>query len=147
MKKTLVLSLIVMILLTACKKPKEPGLPAVSERMQWLTTGQWKMSAYKFDSDNDGLFETDRYPSLPLCVRDNYTIYKTDGTFEWYEGPILCDPAHPEFVLGDWRFDHNESEIWLNGGPWQIQELSSSTLHIWGTGFMGGGTIEFTYIK
>ena len=136
--------ILVDILFSSCKR--NPVQPAVSERMQLLTTGQWKMAAYKIDNDNDGLFETDSYISLPLCVKDNYTIYKKDGIFEWYEGIVVCDPAFPGVVLGDWRFANNEQEIWLNGGPWQIAELNSSVFRIKGTLSINGNT-ETTYIK
>ncbi len=128
MKKIIFLALVTVLFITACKKDKNG--PVVSERFQFLTTGQWKVSAYKNDSNSDGVFETDLYASIPSCRKDNFSVFKADGTIIVDEGPTKCDPGYSQTFLGDWRFADNENTIWINGGPRNIETFTSTILRI-----------------
>jgi hypothetical protein len=87
----------------------------------------------------------DNYASLPACRKDNYIIFKKGGLLERNEGATKCDPSYPQVVGGDWRFDIDEKEVWIDGGPWTILELNTSTLRLQGFSFTG--VVEWTYKK
>jgi hypothetical protein len=109
-KPTNLLAVIFLLIavFTGCKKASAP-VAQPSQKVKLLTTGQWRLSAITDGPD-------DQYAHLPACVKDNYQIFKTDGTIEYNEGPTKCNPSQSQTNNGTWRFDKNETEIWLDGG-------------------------------
>jgi hypothetical protein len=113
---------ILIVVFTGCKKDSAP-VAQPSQKMKLLTTGQWRLAAITDGSD-------DQYSHLPACVKDNYQIFKTDGTIEYNEGPTKCNPSQSQTSNGTWRFDKNETEIWLDGGLWTLEELTTDVYKI-----------------
>ncbi len=125
MKKTLLLSLLVVILATACNKKDK-----TMSKTDILTSGSWKLSALVEDDDGDGTFETDLYVSFAACQKDDIITFQTSGQVVTDEGPSKCSPSDPQSETEPWQFANNEASLVISGETFSIEELNTSTLRI-----------------
>jgi hypothetical protein len=117
MKKTLVLSLIVMILLAACKKDKPDDKCSVSEAN---LTGNYKVTSIKYKESTsapevdymDGLYET--------CEKDDILTLNSDHTYISTDVGIICSPEGT--YTGDWNLSGNVFSA--DGEPGTLENFS-----------------------
>jgi hypothetical protein len=128
--KKIPLLALVFVLLTvfsACKKDKKE---TPKSKTDLLTTGQWKMTAFTvsppMDLDGDGIVDSDVYATMGACEKDDYYIFKKDGTLEQNEGASKCDPLDPQTETVDWSFVNDEKEIIFIGTRATILELTAT---------------------
>jgi len=123
-----VIAISILVICVACKKDNKEN------RMNLITSGNWKMIAYTvnpgYDYDGDGDIDTDIFIVTDECERDNLYLFKTTGALEINEGATKCDVTDPQVYAADWEFSNNERDILIAGGEFHIDELSSTRLKI-----------------
>lgn len=90
-----------------------------------LTAPRWHLSKYVFCPDAPPLPgaynpSADKEP----CVRDDFTVFKSDGTYIEDEGVLPCDARLPQARRFRWRFlsEGRELAMWY-AAPGQTQEV------------------------
>ncbi len=114
----LVLFLAGVVAAVACER-KEVSSLAI------LTVPRWHLSDYVFCPDAPplpGAYDppADKEP----CVRDDFTVFKADGTYVDDEGALPCDPRFPQARRFAWRFlaEGRELAMWY-AAPGQAQAV------------------------
>lgn len=133
MKFKLVLLAAAVLTFAASCKEEEPVPPTKTEL---LTAGPWIGSALTanpgIDPFGSGTPITDLWNSVLIsaCSKDDFTVYKTDGTYVIDDGATKCDPADPQTTTGTWKFATNETQMILDSSstPYNIMKLDASTL-------------------
>jgi hypothetical protein len=124
----LFLLIVFTVTLASCKKDKEQS------RTDILTSGQWKITAFTLapprDWDLDGDLDSDIYPLLDACDKDNYMIFKSDGKLELNEGATKCDPLDPQVEIQNWSFANEEKEIIIAGDRGTILEFNNDRFRV-----------------
>jgi hypothetical protein len=83
-----------------------------------------------YDLDGDGTPDADAYATFEPCEKDNFFVFKKDGTLETNQGASKCSPSDPQIETGTWSFSNNETEITIDGILCTIQELTSSNFRV-----------------
>lgn len=122
--------LIVSILLFSCSKG---GGGDDSVKIQALTTGSWKLSAYSTDYDKDGNYEENTFAILADCEKDNIYTFNVGGDVIKDEGLTKCISSNPQTITFSWSFMNNQTKLQFAGATYQIEELTQSTLRLKGT--------------
>ena len=47
------------------------------------------------------------------CEKDDFEVYKTNGMWEYNEGPTKCDPSYSQVFSLPWSFADNETKLLL----------------------------------
>lgn len=121
------LALMSLLVFASCKKEKnEP------DKTQMLVSGSWKITAMTVEPAIDwfGTPVTNVYLQLPPCVKDDLTIFKSNGIVNYDEGASKCDPNDPQTTTGTWTFNTNQTilSITTNDGTesWDVSEMTDS---------------------
>ena len=120
----------VLLLASGCKKDDDEATP---DKTKLLTGGSWQLTAMTADPAIDwfGTPVTNVYAQLPACIKDDLTIFKTNGTVNYDEGPSKCNPNDPQTTTGTWAFNTNETilSITTDGETesWDISTLTGET--------------------
>lgn len=143
MKKLFIL-LITALFISGCKKDDKS-----QSKTDMLTSVQWKMSAFTIsppmDIDLDGIIDSDLYATYDACNKDDYFVFKKDGTLDINEGPSRCSSYDPQVETVNWAFVNDEKEIIIDGDRGTIKELTASRFVI--TVPFGNSLGEITFIK
>ncbi len=139
MRDLYILLILITVSLSACNKDGAKA-PQLSERFTLLTTGQWRLVANMQGSD-------DVYSRLPACMKDNYLVFKKDGILEHNEGATMCPGTVTQVSNGDWRFEKNETELWMDGGPWTIVELTATSLNLKSFSISASAETTMSFVK
>ncbi len=129
--KTLVVMLgaVALFSTTSCKKDDD----ATPDKVKILTGGQWQLSALASDPAIDwfGTPVTNVYAQLPACIKDDVTIFKTDGKVNFDEGPSKCSPNDPQTTTGTWTFNPAQTVLSVTRDgdteSWNVSELKGTT--------------------
>ena len=129
MKKTYsTLALILLLFTIACKKENKEN------RTDLITSGNWKMIGHTiqpgYDYDGDGDIDTDIFPLMDACEKDNSFLFKKDGTLEINEGATKCDQADPQVYAVGWEFRNDEKKILVLWEEFEIDELTNSRMKL-----------------
>jgi hypothetical protein len=126
MKKTnIFIATLLMLCLFACKKESKGKSPGKTEL---LTTGTWKVTTYMEDWDGNGSQETDVLALFPSCTRDDFHTFLANKNLERNEGPTKCDPLDPQTDLTSWDLTTNETVLVLDGDPYKLESINSSSI-------------------
>lgn len=124
----LILAASILSLVVSCKKDKDPT------RTEMLTNGKWKLTAQTispaFDWDGDGDVDTDLYLIMDACTKDDYAVFRTDGTVEENEGASKCDASDPQSEILPWSLKNNDMILHLDGEDFTIEEMNESTMRL-----------------
>ena len=116
----------------SCNKKKENT--TVKTNTGLLTMGTWKFTAAvitpAYDYYGDGNSVTDIFSIMKPCEKDDYEIYKTNGTWEYHEGPTTCYPLDPQEFSDSWHFADNETKLLVGSDELSILELTATTLKL-----------------
>ncbi len=113
---------------TSCKKDNDDV-----KKAEILTGGNWQMTALTTDPAYDwfGTPVTNIYAQLPACIKDDLTVFKTNGTVNFDEGVSKCDPNAPQTTSGTWAFSTDEKVLSVTQDgdteSWNIEELKDNT--------------------
>lgn len=129
--KTLVVMLgaVALFSTTSCKKDDD----TTTDKVKILTGGQWQLSAMTSDPAIDwfGTPVTNVYAQLPACIKDDVTIFKTDGKVNFDEGTSKCSPNDPQTTTGTWTFNPAQTVLSVTQDgeteSWDVTELKGST--------------------
>jgi hypothetical protein len=128
-------SMIRIILLTcctafiffACKKDDKTKTKA-----ELLANGSWHVTAYTVDPpidwDGDGTDESDVYPVIEPCIKDDHTTFFADGTGELNEGATKCNQNDPQTVPLTWDLDQTETHLTVQGVLYLIDVLTETQM-------------------
>jgi len=127
MMKTLLFSCCTALVLFSCKKDEKSKTKA-----ELLSNGSWHVTAYTVDPpidwDGDGTDESNVYPLIEQCIKDDHTTFFANGTGELDEGPTKCDPNDPQTIPLSWEFDQSESQLTVQSIQYQIESLTESQM-------------------
>ena len=125
--KTILLICCAALVLFSCKKDEKS-----KTKTELLTNGSWHVTAYTVDPaidwDGDGTDESNVFPVIDQCIKDDRTTFFADGNGELDEGPTKCDPSDPQSNPITWAFDQTESQLTVQGIQYQIESLTESQL-------------------
>ena len=126
------LLIITGIITFSCKKDKKET--TVKTKTELLTTGTWKFTAAvitpAYDYYGDGNSVTDIFSIMKPCEKDDYEIYKTNGIWEYHEGPTTCYPLNPQEFSDSWHFAANETKLVVGTDEISILELTATKLKL-----------------
>lgn len=114
-----------------------------------LTKGKWVMTAFTVDPAVDwfGSQVTNIYSQLDACVKDDFTIFKTDGTVLYDEGPSKCYGTDPQTRTAKWVLNPDETIISLTEDgeteSWDLKTLDDSVFKVRYTDTEGVTTYTF----
>lgn len=114
--------------MTSCKKDKDEAT-----KTELLTGGNWQLTTLSSDPAFDwfGTPVTNIYAQLPACVKDDLTVFKTNGTVNFDEGPSKCNTNDPQTTSGTWALSTDEKilSVTTDGDTesWNIEELKDDT--------------------
>ena len=150
------LILLGMAALSACKKDSGPAASTTS-RTDLLVAKSWRLSAqtqtFTSASFNNGTpIVTDEYATQQACERDNFLKFSANQTLVADEGPTKCSATDPQTQNGTWQFtnsdqtkisilDPSQSSVSV---PFDVMELSATTLHVRTTYSYSSGGISAT---
>ena len=127
MMKTLLFSCCAALVLFSCKKDEKS-----KTKTELLSNGSWHVTAYTVDPpidwDGDGTDESNVYPVIEQCIKDDHTTFFANGTGELDEGPTKCDPSDPQTIPLTWAFDQSESQLIVQSIQYQIESLTESQM-------------------
>jgi hypothetical protein len=86
-----------MLGVVACER-KDLSIPLAQ-----LTARRWRLSNYVFCME-EPTTPGEQYRRLEPCVRDDFTVFKADGTYVDDEGTLQCRPDVPQARRFAWRF-------------------------------------------
>lgn len=132
---------------TSCKKDKDDD-----SKTELLTDGNWQMTALTSDPAFDwfGTPVTNVYAQLPACIKDDLTVFKTNGTVNFDEGPSKCETNDPQTTSGTWALSADEKVLSVTTDgeteSWNIDELKGSTFKAKYEVEEGGLTYTFSVV-
>jgi hypothetical protein len=117
----------ISLILFGCPDKSDDPAPFDEE----LLPGSWQLTASTVAIS--GLPESNVFNDLEACVKDDSTIFVSDGNYRELEGLTKCDPSDPSVIEeGTWKIKGNQL-ITKHGSDeetFQITTLSSSTFKI-----------------
>lgn len=131
------LSFAFMLTIAACKK--DDDTPATPTTKEYLTAGNWKVTAMTIDPgvDFNGTLFTDFYSMMPTCSKDDLMLFNVNGTVTDDEGATKCDPDDPQTQTdGTWALSSDNKTLTVTY-PDDTVVLTISTIN--------GTTIVGTY--
>ncbi|MBK8502717.1 MAG: hypothetical protein IPL46_11140 [Saprospiraceae bacterium] len=130
MKTTMLLIMSILLLASSCRKDNEDAI----DRSKMLTEGAWQINALTIEPAIDwfGTTVTNVYAQLPSCVKDNLTIFKTNGVVNYDEGSSKCDPNEPQTTTGTWAFNVDQTILSMTSEgeteSWNLSVLDSRNI-------------------
>ena len=139
MKRKVQLATLLLVIASAtyapsCKKDTDDNDNIAKTKTELLTTGSWKYTSCTidpaYDYYGDGNPTTNIFNIMKDCEKDDFETYKTNGTWEYNEGPTKCDPSYPQIFSEPWSFDAAETKLFVGGVECTILELTATTLKL-----------------
>ena len=121
-----------LVVIGSCKKDKHNDTPKTKTDL--LTSGTWKYTGAiitpAYDYYGDGNAVTDIFSIMKTCEKDDFETYKTNGTWEYNDGPTKCDASDPQAFNLPWSLSTDETKLILGGGENIILELTTTALKL-----------------
>jgi hypothetical protein len=116
LKTSFALVAALLIFVAGCKKDEDSNAidPSQLTGKQWKTTGKTVSPAIDFD--NDGTAETNIFPLLETCEKDNLIHLSTSNVITFDEGATKCDPADNQTTAGVWAWNSDQTKITVTVG-------------------------------
>ena len=128
------LLIFVVIVFAACKKSEHDennNNTTTKTKKELLMTGTWKYTdatiSPAYDYYGDGAV-TNIFGIMKACEKDDFEVYKTNGMWEYNEGPTKCDPSYLQVITLPWQFAANEKKLLVGSVEHTILELTDTTL-------------------
>jgi len=123
LKNGLILIAFIAIAFTACKDDEDKTTPSTKTKMELLTSGSWIPTDLL---TNDTSF----YDLIPVCSRDDFYTFSSNGTYITNEGALKCDPNDPQTSSDNWSFNSNQTKIIIDGDQADILELTETVMRL-----------------
>jgi hypothetical protein len=149
MSKTLAImfGLIAFFSLQSCEKDDDK--PSIEKT---LTGGPWQMTAMTSNPPIDwfGTPVTDVYAQLPACIKDDLTVFKTNGTVNFDEGGSKCEQGNPQTESGTWALNTDETIVSVTRDgeteSWDITSLKGNSFEVDYQTNIDGLTYKFSVV-
>ena len=147
-QSTVLILIIISIVTTfSCKKDEDNDSPKTKTEL--LTAGNWFYTSCivspAYDYYGNGNAVTDIFAIMQACEKDDFETFKTNGVWEYNQGPTKCDQSDPQILFSEpWSFAGNETKVIVGGDECTILELTSTTLKL-RYSFVDGG-VTFTEV-
>ncbi len=105
--KTLKMSVLALLVITAACKKDEPAA-VVASKSELISKSAWLAVSAEFDLDGDGTI--DQNGTLDSCSVDDLSKFLSNGSFVIDPGTIKCDPTD-SIETGTWKFHNNETKL------------------------------------
>jgi hypothetical protein len=138
MKQKIQITVLLLLMISAitalsCNKDKDTN--ATKTKTELLTTGTWKYTACivspAYDYYGNGNPVTDIFAIMEACEKDDFEIFKTNGIWEYDNGPTKCDALDPQIIYSEpWIFTANETKVTVGTIECTILELTETTLKL-----------------
>lgn len=104
-------------------------------KTELLTAGNWIYTACvvspAYDYYGNGNAVTDIFAIMESCEKDDFEIFKTNGIWEYNNGPTKCDALDPQIIYSEpWNFTANETKVIVGTVECTILELTETTLKL-----------------
>ena len=114
---------------------KDSNTNTARTKTELLTAGNWIYTACVvspgYDYYGNGNPVTDIFAIMEPCEKDDYEPFKTNGIWEYNEGPTKCDATSPQIVYSEpWRFTADETKVIVGTVECTILELTETTLKL-----------------
>lgn len=123
----------VAITVLSCDKDND-STTSIKTKTELLTMSSWKYTGATinptYDYYGDGNAVSDIFSIMKPCERDDYEVYKTDGVWEYNEGPTKCDASSDQVFSDPWRFAESETKLIVGEQEHKILELNANTLKL-----------------
>lgn len=121
------------IAIPACKEDEVAN--STKTKTELLTAGNWIYTACvvspAYDYYGNGNAVTDIFAIMEPCEKDDYETFKTNGIWEYNEGPTKCNPSNLQIVYSEpWSFTANETKVMVGSVECTILELTATTLKL-----------------
>jgi hypothetical protein len=150
-KLPVLLITLVVVTASSCDKDDQKNNNTIKTNTELLTAGSWKYTGATiipaYDYYGDGSLVTNIFEIMKDCEKDDIEIYHANGTWDYAEGPTMCDPSDPQIFNEPWHFADNETKLFVGSVEHTILELTATRLKLTYT-FEDGGVIyteEDTY--
>jgi hypothetical protein len=128
MRKTTLIAMVCLATINffaSCSKEAETSTTntTLSAKTLKLVDKNWYITAIKMNPgipDGNGGMLTDYFGLLDSCDRDDYYVFKADGTLKLYPGVLKCNPSDTFLFPSVWSFTNNENSIKVNGSTSNI---------------------------
>jgi len=139
MKRKIQLATLLLVITGAatalsCKKDDDKNDSTAKTKTELLTSGTWKYTSCiiepAYDYYGDGNSVTDIFGIMKTCEKDDFETYKTNGTWEYNEGPTKCDPSYPQIFSEPWSFAAGETKLFVGTVECTILELTATTFKL-----------------
>src|SRR5690606_26096511 len=98
--KIISMMMVLIIAVSACNKDEKH-----------LTKGQWVLKGMTISPPVMGF--SDIYSTMEACSKDDFIIFKEEGTYVVDEGPTKCDDNDPQTTTGTWSLDKEDKNLYL----------------------------------
>lgn len=128
-------------LLTACDK--QSGQEVSKSKTELISSGNWYFTAY---TETQNGTTTDVLTNMLTCHKDNYYVFRADGSGEFNYGVQKCT-NDPQSLPYTWTFIDNETKVKLdNGNIYIINILTQDKLELlFGTPGGNYNTLTFSH--
>jgi hypothetical protein len=128
-------------LLTACDK--QPEQEVSKSKAELISSGNWYFTAY---TETHNGTTTDVLAGMLTCHKDNYYVFRADGSGEFNYGVQKC-ANDPQSLPYTWTFIDNETKVKLdNGNIYIINLLTQDKLElVFGTPGANYNTLTFSH--
>jgi hypothetical protein len=139
MKKALLVALVFAgLAAVSCNKDDDDdnnNPPPAETAVDVITAGAWSIDTIGFDTDMNGVIDTEVPGGFEACEMDNTLTFNKDSTGVFDEAAAKCDAADPQTIPFQWYFTSNDSIINFQGdlpgeltGDVNVLTLTSSSL-------------------
>lgn len=121
-----------LVIFVSCKKDSDGNREKTKTEL--LTAGNWILTVAiispAYDYYGNGNPVTDIFAIMEPCEKDDFETYKTNGTWEYNEGPTKCDQSSPQIFSEPWNFTANETKLFVGPVECRILELTETSLKL-----------------
>ena len=108
------LSLLLVLLLTACSKKSDPQ-PNQPTKTDYISASAWTYDNAGIDNDKNGTIDiplsTIAPTLLPACLTDNKITFSGNNTGTTDEGATKCNATDQQTTGFNWNFSDNETNL------------------------------------
>lgn len=127
-----------VLLLCGCGKDGDDS----KSKTTLLTQSDWVRTSLMITINTNPPY--DDHQTLAACIKDNRWVFRSNGTYEYNEGPTKCNAGDPQIIqTGSWAFTDNETKLTIGSSTFTVDQLTETTMVLTYT-YSGGGNTTVT---
>jgi PBP1b-binding outer membrane lipoprotein LpoB len=112
--------------ISSCTKNSNESSPLPAREL--LTSKPWKLISYGFDSNKNGMIDSNE-DAIKDCETDNTYVFNKGGSGVVNENSKICDGSEPSHSF-IWALRNNDTVLDLYFGAAYIAKLSADSLYL-----------------